>query len=141
MEENKIQVSVNKDKKTTIWVVAIIVFVVICFGIYLGVLVSEDGVGKNDELTLIRSNMSVEYSSYSDEYTATITGVIKNTSGKKLSYASVTFAIYNAAGDSLGTAYDNISGIVKDGTWSFDAKLFFATEQPVNYKLIEITTW
>lgn len=50
-----------------------------------------------------------------------ITGIIRNNTAKSYSYVQVTFGIYDADGNKVGTALDNIAGLGANETWSFDA--------------------
>lgn len=66
-----------------------------------------------------------------------IIGTIKNNKGRTLSYAQVTFNLYDEEGNQIGTAMDNINNFEKDGTWKFKA-IGFETDAK-SYKLVEIT--
>lgn len=72
-----------------------------------------------------------------DGFALYIKGTIKNNKGKNLSYAQVTFNLYDGEGNQIGTALDNISNFEKDGTWKFKA-VGLETEAE-SYKLVEIT--
>lgn len=75
----------------------------------------------------------------SSEYSYYLVGVIKNNSGRELSYLQVTFSLYDKDGNQLGTAIDNVNNLEKDGTWKFKAMAFEAEEEIASYKLGEIT--
>lgn len=68
-----------------------------------------------------------------------ISGVIKNNSGRDLSYLQVEFNLYDSDGNQVGTALDNISNLEKDGTWKFKAAGIDTDKTVVSYKLAEIT--
>lgn len=50
-----------------------------------------------------------------------VTGKIKNTSGKDLSYLQIEIPIYDADGAKLGTALANINNLKADDVWKFEA--------------------
>lgn len=50
-----------------------------------------------------------------------VTGKIKNTSGKDLSYLQIEIPIHDADGAKLGTALANINDLKKDEVWKFEA--------------------
>lgn len=74
-------------------------------------------------------------------YTYNIEGVLKNVSGKKLSYAQVSFVIYDSAGNNIGSAFDNVNYIDVNGTWKFKAT-YFGQESNIKYSPVpEISSW
>jgi len=50
-----------------------------------------------------------------------ITGIIRNNTSKSYSYVQITFGVYDANGNKVGTALDNIAGLGANETWSFEA--------------------
>jgi hypothetical protein len=50
-----------------------------------------------------------------------ITGTIVNRRGRKLSYAEITFNLYDRSGAQVGTAIANINGLEPGGSWNFKA--------------------
>ena len=85
--------------------------------------------------------MKVTYTEYLG-YTAEITGVAKNTSGKSYSYASVEFSVYDATENNLGTAIANINNLASGDTWRFSATLLaFPDTKPATYKLADVILW
>lgn len=56
---------------------------------------------------------------YSDLGYFEVTGTIKNISGKNYSYLQITFSFYNADGDKVTTAFDNIAGLADGETWEY----------------------
>ena len=56
-----------------------------------------------------------------DLFGITITGVVYNRNKRKLSYAQITFNIYDGSGAQVGSALANINGLEPDGTWKFSA--------------------
>lgn len=74
-------------------------------------------------------------------YTYNIEGILKNVSGKKLSYAQVSFVIYDMNGNNIGSAFDNVNYIDVDGTWKFKAT-YFGQESNIKYSPVpEISSW
>lgn len=141
MEEINLGSDVAPQKKNnkniwTIVTVSIISFIVILVAI-VALIPSE----KTSKLEVAGTSLSVEYNEYLG-YSATITGVAKNTTNKNYSYASVEFSVYDANGNNLGTAIANINNLSSGDTWRFEANLFsFPSSRPTSYKLVEITAW
>lgn len=85
--------------------------------------------------------MQVEYNEYLG-YSATITGTVVHNGFETLSYASVEFSIYDANGNNLGTAMDNINNLKPGDTWRFSANLFdFPETRPVRFEFAGFTAW
>lgn len=63
----------------------------------------------------------LDYTGESNDYSTTITGRIRNNSSKKYSYAQVTFNLYDAQSNRVGSALANISGLEAGETWKFKA--------------------
>ncbi|HID1218342.1 hypothetical protein KW94_19875 [Clostridioides difficile] len=80
-----------------------------------------------------------EVTSETDSMATYIKGVIKNNSGHDISYAQVTFTLYDKDGNQLGTAMDNINDLKKDGTWKFKAMGMNTDGEIASYELSEIT--
>ena len=74
-----------------------------------------------------------------DQFAVYIIGTVKNNKGHDLSYAQITFNLYDADGNQLGTALANINNWEKDGTWKFKAMGMNTDNQVKSYKLAEIT--
>lgn len=137
----KIEVSNDKPKKkysTLIFaVIAFIFSITICLVVFLG---DEDNAPK-EKLSITNVEIVTEYNEYLG-YSAKITGIAKNITKKDFSYVSVEFAVYDASGNNLGTAIDNVNNILAGDTWRFEATLFeFPSTEPVSFKLIEVTAW
>lgn len=80
-----------------------------------------DFFGDNDrKLSVSNENISIDHNEYIG-YTVTVTGTIKNTTGKDLSYISVEYKIYDSSNAVIGTALANANNIGKDETWRFEA--------------------
>lgn len=142
MQENPIEVNGSKNKSSrnrNIVLFGIITVIVVIVIVIL--VVSLSGAESKSKLTITDTHMSVTYNEYLG-YSATITGVAKNTSGKNLSYASVEFSVYDASGNNLGTALANINNLGKGDTWRFEATLLsFPSTRPASFKLVEITAF
>ena len=137
VKENE-DVKLKNNKKTSGIIIAVVIGVIL-FGVVLGLLVSNS----NSEGKLQPTNLklSTEYNEYLG-YSASVSGLIKNTTNHDFSYVSIEFAIYDSSGNNLGTALDNINNLLAGDTWSFEATLFnFPSTKPVSYKLIEINAW
>ncbi|ARB07092.1 hypothetical protein Semix9P1_phi49 [Clostridioides phage phiSemix9P1] len=80
-----------------------------------------------------------DITSETDSMATYIKGVIKNNSGEDVSYAQVTFTLFDKDGNQLGTAMDNISDLKKDGTWKFKAMGMNTDGEIASYELSEIT--
>lgn len=65
----------------------------------------------------IMGDFTYEY----DGFSYYIKGKVKNCKGRDLSYAQISFNLYDEDGAQIGTAFDNISGLKKDGIWKFEA--------------------
>lgn len=86
-------------------------------------------------------DMSVDYNEYFG-YSVEIKGKLKNTSKKEFSYVSVTFAIYDEAGNQINTALDNMNYLQAGSTWSFKATMIGWTDvRPKSCKLVEVRAW
>lgn len=59
-----------------------------------------------------------------NEYTTTVSGIIKNTSQKTYSYLDIYFNLYDSSGNQIGTAFAVISDLKAGGTWKFEATGF-----------------
>jgi hypothetical protein len=66
-----------------------------------------------------------------------IVGRIRNNAAKRYNYAQVTFGVYNAHGEQVGSAVANINGLEPGGTWKFRAPILQG--EATRYKLDKIT--
>ncbi|WP_139298934.1 FxLYD domain-containing protein [Pseudobutyrivibrio sp. ACV-2] len=66
-----------------------------------------------------------------------IKGSLKNTTGRDLTYAQITFALYDDDGAQIGTAVANINNLEKDGIWKYSATPM-TMESWSQYKLTDI---
>ena len=67
-----------------------------------------------------------------------ITGVIENRTGKKLSYASIKYKIFEKGGEEVvETPFDNINGLDVGEKWRF--KVMVRYEEALKYSVDEVT--
>lgn len=147
MEEIKLDISSqNKNEsginnKTIIFIVLGSVF--FCILLAVIIVLSVDG-GSNSgtvaKVEVVSSEMTYDYSEYLG-YDVEVNGTIKNNTSKEYSYVQVTFSIYDASGNNLGTVIDNINYLGAGETWNFSATLLYTDSRPASYKLKEITKW
>lgn len=141
MEEINLGNDVTPQKKTNKNIWTIVAISVVSFLVIIFVIVALTPSETKPKLEVSGTSLSVEYSEYLG-YSATITGVAKNTSNKNYSYASVEFSVYDANGNNLGTAIANINNLSSGDTWRFAANLFsFPSSRPTSYKLVDIIAW
>lgn len=137
-----------KNKKpfyTKVWFWVLVLFVIGAAGSSSNSSSSNDAVASNTETTINtkkeekkeKFEIVGDVTSESDQFATYISGVIKNNSGKDCSYVQVTFNMYDADGNQVGTALDNINNLEKDGTWKFKAMAI--EKEATSYKLAEIT--
>lgn len=132
----------KKSKRKSAIVGTIVCVIGLSLLIYVIVaIVLADNKQEKHKLDVTVSNMEVTYSEYLG-YSATITGTAKNNTSKNYSYASVEFAVYDSAGNNLGTAWANINNLMSGDTWKFSAALLgFPETRPTTYKLVDIKVW
>ena len=56
-----------------------------------------------------------------ENYTNKIVGIIKNNSGSDKGYIQISFTLYDADGNNVGSALANTNNLKADGTWKFEA--------------------
>lgn len=56
-----------------------------------------------------------------DNFSLYLTGTVRNNRDKDYSYTQITFNLYDAEGNQIGTAVDNINNFKAGGTWKFKA--------------------
>lgn len=71
------------------------------------------------------------------EFATTITGRVKNNAGKTYSYVQIVFKLYNEAGEQVGIAMANTTGLEAGNVWRF--KAVGLTPDGANYKLDNIS--
>lgn len=139
IEINQNNTNEESKKGSKVPLIITIIFIFVAIVVVCGVFVFSEET--KEELSISNAQLSVEYNEYLG-YSAKITGVAKNVTNRDFSYASIEYAIYDANGNNLGTALDNINNLLSGDTWRFEANLFsFPSSKPVSFKLIEITAW
>jgi len=88
----------------------------------------------------IISELSSNVTELSVYYNLEITGTAKNVSGGNLSYAQLTFTVYDSDDNQIGTALANINNLAADTTWKFKATGILHSA-PSRYVLSEISAW
>ena len=73
-----------------------------------------------------------------DENSSTVTGSIKNNCGRKFRYVEITFKLFDASGNVVGTALANQNNLDVGETWKFKA---FGLATSRRYQLDEITAY
>lgn len=73
------------------------------------------------------------------EYSSSVVGKIKNEGTKAVSYAHITFIVYDAEGNQIGTALDNINNLEAGATWAFSAMVL--QDNAANVKLGDIISY
>ena len=94
---------------------------------------------KVDEVKKEKYEIVGELTEEKDSFAIYISGIIKNNAGKEISYAQITFNLFDKDGNQLGTAMANISNLAKDATWKFKAMGINTDDAVASYKLAEIT--
>lgn len=73
-----------------------------------------------DGLVLLRKTLKGKRGQFDGE----ITGSVVNRRNNKLTYAQITFNLYDASGAQVGSAIANINGLEPGGQWKFKATTF-----------------
>ncbi len=76
---------------------------------------------------------------YNDGYWSNIVGVVQNNTGKDLEYIQISFTLYDADDNVIGTAFANANNVKDQGTWKFEAMIL--EENVVRFELDEISSW
>ena len=58
-----------------------------------------------------------------------------------MSYAQVSYNLYDADGAQIGTALANTNNLASGGTWKFEAVGFESVEDVASFELVDVTTW
>lgn len=130
----------NTNKKTGIIsgsIVSAIVFIAIMFWIFMP-LGGYGQPGLNDLQPVMQSSMHVE-EIMDNYYSVTITGSAKNTSNKMMDYVSITFTLYDSAGNVVGNALDNQANLGAGQTWVYSAIGISTTNRPVSWESTDVT--
>ena len=109
-----------------------------------GVISTEDGSSAAAASTSAESATADKYSiadeqMTGDDYTTTISGTFTNLTDSQLGYVSVSYNLFDADGNQLGTAYANTSILDAGGTWKFEAVGMYDQAKIASYKLADVT--
>ena len=118
------------------WIVGIILFI----GMLIWLIIPSGGFGSptvNDLEPVMKSSMKVE--EIAGSYYVTITGSARNTSKKTMDYVSITFTLYDANGNVIGTAIDNQTSLGAGETWLYSAFGISTTTRPVSWKSTDVS--
>jgi len=86
----------------------------------------------------ITSDITVE----KDAYWYYLEGIVKNNTNDDYSYVQITFILYDAEGNTIGSAVGNINGLKSGSTWKFKAiGLIDDPDEVARYELSEIIGW
>ncbi len=140
MEEVSFNTEPPKNNNTNKKAIIAIVIGIIVFSIIIAVIVvAVDGESGEKTVDVSNTSLSADYTELLG-YSASITGVAKNNTGRDLSYVQIEFSVYDSAGNNLGTAVANINNLGVGDTWRFDATLLsFPNTRPSSYKLADVT--
>lgn len=81
---------------------------------------TDDGEDDHDGLVLLTKTVQ----GTSTDLGMEITGTVVNRRSKALSYAQITFNVYDESGAQVGSALANINGLEPGGRWNFKAVAF-----------------
>lgn len=109
-----------------------------------GTVSTEDGSSVAAASTSAESGAADKYSiadeqMTGDDYTTTISGTFTNLTDSQLGYVSVSYNLFDADGNQLGTAYANASNLDAGGTWKFEAVGMYGQAKVASYKLADVT--
>lgn len=109
-----------------------------------GIVSTEDGSSVAAASTSAESGAANKYSiadeqMTGDDYTTTISGTFTNLTDSQLGYVSVSYNLFDADGNQLGTAYANTSNLDAGGTWKFEAVGMYDQAKVASYKLADVT--
>lgn len=122
------------------------IVVVIAVLFIIGAIASATGSSENNTTSGELKEATEKFTLQSDEMTTDsigscyIEGTIQNNTNKSYTYVQVTFNLYDASGNQLGTAVDNINNLEPNATWKYKA-IGLTTEKVTSYKFVEITGW
>jgi hypothetical protein len=75
----------------------------------------------------------------SDGYFDYIVGVVQNNTNQDFDYIQITFTLYDANDNVVGSAFANANNVKQGQTWKFDAAIL--EDDAVRFELDEITGW
>ena len=74
-----------------------------------------------------------------DAYSCKISGVYTNKAGKDLNYVQVSYNLFDADGNQIGTALANTNNLADGGTWKFEVFGSAAVDEVASYKIGDVT--
>lgn len=109
-----------------------------------GTISTEDGSSVAAASTPAESGAADKYSiadeqMTGDDYTTTISGTFTNLTDSQLGYVSISYNLFDADGNQIGTAYANASNLDAGGTWKFEAVGMYGQAKVASYKLADVT--
>lgn len=142
----------NNVKRTPSWVIVLIVIGAIGFLGVVGAIFGEDSElseNNSDKSSTTQTTKTEKlvledgHTGYADDYGISyyIEGYIKNNTDKEYSYVQVTFNVYDAENNNLGTCMANNTGLEGNGRWKFKAICSGEAKNIASYKLSKITKW
>lgn len=135
-------------KRAVLWSIVAIICILIVIGVASGGNGNGGTEDQSQEPTDVVSKLSLGMLETVDDPqigsgdfgVQVITGSIKNVSGRKLSYAQITFAIYDSDGNQIGTSVDNINDLTEDSLWKYTA-FPLSTEQFSTFELTGVDAY
>ncbi|WP_321974065.1 FxLYD domain-containing protein [Paratractidigestivibacter sp.] len=76
-----------------------------------------------------------------DAYNCKIVGIYTNKSGAKQNYVQVSYTLFDADGNQIGTAFANTSNLDDGGTWKFEASTLKSADEIATWKFSEVSAW
>jgi len=80
---------------------------------------------------------SVDARASSGEYSRYIVGTVKNSCNKQFSYVQISFNLYDAKANQVGSTFANVNNLEPYGTWRFKALIM--EDSATRFKQQEIT--
>ena len=74
-----------------------------------------------------------------DTFSYYIVGTVTNNTNKEKGYMQITFNLYDAEDNLIGTAIDNVNNLKPGGTWKFKAMALVDKNEIARYELAEVT--
>lgn len=108
---------------------------------------TTDGTATTSEATAAESTEAASEAKYTiegeeltgDEWSCTISGTYTNNAGKELSYVSVSYNLYDADGNQIGTAIASTSNLADGGTWKYEAYGTSPLADVASYTLADVS--
>ena len=126
----------SKNIKTAASIISVISFVLF-IGLMIWILLPGGGTSGNQLQPVQKASMQVE--EIAGYYYVTITGSAKNITSRTMSYVSITFTLYDSAGNVVGTAIANQAGLTAGKTWVYSATGISTTSRPTSCESTDIT--